>query len=65
MIIKKVKEVKQLSDTLTTAINTAFTAVKTDVASLFEKALPAGLAIMGISLAITLGVKFFKKIASK
>lgn len=54
-----------MSEALTTAINTAFTAVKSDVSTLFEKALPAGLAIMGISLAITLGVKFFKKIASK
>lgn len=55
----------QLSDTLVTAINSAFTAVKTDVVTLFEKALPAGLAILGLSLAITLGIKFFKKIASK
>lgn len=54
-----------MNDTLTTAINTAFTAVKTDVITLFEKALPAGLSILGLSLAITLGVKFFKKIASK
>ena len=55
----------RLSETLTQAINTAFTAVKTDVVTLFEKALPAGLAILGLSLAITLGIKFFKKIASK
>ena len=65
MIIKNVKGVMRLSETLTQAINTAFTAVKTDVVTLFEKALPAGLAILGLSLAITLGIKFFKKIASK
>ncbi len=46
-----------------TAITTAFNTVKTDVLDVVEKALPVGLAIMGVALAITLGVKFFKKVA--
>lgn len=54
-----------MSDTLTTALNTAFTGVKTDYLSILEKALPAGLTILSITLAITLGIRFFKKIASK
>lgn len=54
-----------MSDTVITALNTAFNSVKTDYASILEKALPAGLSILGITLAITLGIKFFRKIASK
>lgn len=54
-----------MSDTVTTALSTAFTSVKTDYLSILEKALPAGLAILSITLAITLGIKFFKKVASK
>lgn len=54
-----------MSDTVTTALNTAFNNVKTDYLSVLEKALPAGLSILAVTLAITLGIKFFKKIASK
>lgn len=54
-----------MSDTLLTALNSAFTSVKTDYLSILEKALPAGLVILGITLSITLGIRFFKKIASK
>lgn len=52
-----------MTDEMTKAVSTAFTSVKTDVLSMFETALPIGLAIMGVALAIGLGVKFFKKIA--
>ena len=54
-----------MSETLTTAITTAFGNVKTDVLDVFEKAAPVALAIMGIGIAITLGIKFFKKISNK
>lgn len=54
-----------MSEALTTAISTAFTGVKTDVIDIMETALPVALAIVGVGLAITLGVKFFKKISSK
>lgn len=46
-----------------TALSEAFTAVKTDVVDLMGVALPAALAIVGIGLAVTLGIKFFKKFA--
>lgn len=52
-----------MSEAMTTAIGTAFTAVKTDVCTVIEKALPVGLGIMAITLAITLGVRFFKKVS--
>lgn len=54
-----------MTDAMTTAITTAFNGVKTDVVSLMTSALPVGLTIMGIGLAITLGIKFFKKVSSK
>lgn len=52
-----------MSETMTTAISTAFNSVKTDVLDIFSSALPVGLTIMGVGLAITLGVKFFKKVS--
>ena len=54
-----------MSETMTTAVDTAFKAIKSDVSSMMSTALPVALAIVGIGLAITLGVKFFKKISSK
>ncbi len=54
-----------MSETMTTAVDTAFKAIKSDVSSMMTTALPVALAIVGIGLAITLGVKFFKKISSK
>ncbi len=59
------KGVLRMSETLTQAMTTAMTSVKTDVMGIMEKALPAGLAIMGVVLAVSIGIKFFKKIASK
>lgn len=50
---------------MTTAVDTAFKAIKSDVSSMMTTALPVALAIVGIGLAVTLGVKFFKKISSK
>ena len=52
-----------MSETLTQALSTAFTSVKSDVIDIFETALPAALAIMGVALAVSLGIKFFKKFA--
>lgn len=54
-----------MSETMTTALNTAFTGVKTDVLSVIETSLPIGLAIFGTVLAISLGIKFFGRISKK
>lgn len=54
-----------MSESMTTAVKSAFSSIKTDVVSMMETALPVALAIVGIGLAVMLGVKFFKKISSK
>jgi len=54
-----------MSEGMTTAVDTAFKAIKSDVSDMMTTALPVALAIVGIGLAVTLGVKFFKKISSK
>jgi hypothetical protein len=51
------------SDTLS-VFKTAFEAVQTDVTSMVTTALPIGLGIMGLFLAIRLGVGFFKSVAN-
>ena len=60
-----IKGVKDMTSDMQTAISTAFGSVKTDVMSVISDALPIALAIVGVGIAITLGVKFFKKISSK
>ena len=45
------------------AVTSAFTSVKTDVFSIIGSALPIALAIVGLGIAITLGVKYFRKLA--
>ena len=52
-----------IDSTMTTSLTTAFTAVKTDVVSIITTALPPALAIMGIGIAIMIGIKFFKRAA--
>ncbi len=53
-----------MSTEVQTAIQTAFTQVKTDVMSLIGIAVPAGLAITAVTMSIKMGVSFFKSIAS-
>lgn len=50
-----------MDEALKTAMTTAFTGVKSDVLDIIGAALPIALAIVGVGLAITLGIKFFKK----
>lgn len=50
---------------MSTALTSAFETVKSDVLGVMGDALPIGIAIMGASLAIMLGVKFFRRIAGK
>lgn len=52
-----------IDESMTTALTTAFEGIKQDVISLINVALPAGLVITGIGIAVSLGIKFFKKFA--
>lgn len=45
------------------AFSTAFNAIKADVTSVVITALPVGLGIMGLFLAVRLGINFFRSIA--
>lgn len=54
-----------MTEGMTSAVSSAFTNIKSDVVDMMSSALPVALAIVGIGLAVTLGVKFFKKISSK
>lgn len=53
-----------LTESMKTAFSNAVEGIQTDVTSMITVALPAGLAIMGIRLAISLGVAFFRTVAS-
>lgn len=48
---------------ISTAITNALTEVKADVTTYIGDVLPYALGIMGIVVAITIGIRFFKKIA--
>lgn len=56
-----IKGGERMDEALKTAMTTAFTGVKSDVLDIIGAALPIALAIVGVGLAITLGIKFFKK----
>jgi hypothetical protein len=53
-----------LSSDLLQVFQTAFEGVQTDVTSMVTTALPIGLGIMGLFLAIRLGIGFFKSVAN-
>lgn len=48
---------------MTSALNTAFQAVQTDVVSIITTALPSALGIMAIGLALTIGIRIFRSFA--
>lgn len=50
--------------TLKNAMSTAFESIKSDAISFFAVALPVALSIMGIVIAVKLGIKFFKKFSN-
>lgn len=52
-----------MSETITGALSTAFSGVQSDVISIISVALPAALAIVGITIAIRIGIKFFKGVS--
>lgn len=49
--------------TLITAMGTAFGNIKDDFFSILGTALPIALAVVGAGLAISLGIKYFRKLA--
>ena len=53
-----------VTEAMTAAFTTALDAVKGDVSAMVTLALPVGLAIMGLFLAIRLGIGFFRSIAN-
>lgn len=53
-----------LTESMKTAFSNAVDQIKDDVVGMITVALPAGLAIMGIRLAVSVGVGFFRTVAS-
>lgn len=53
-----------VTEAMTTAFTTALQGVQSDVSSMVTIALPVGLGIMGLFLAIRLGIGFFRSIAN-
>lgn len=53
-----------LDENTKTALTTAFEGVKQDVLDIIAVALPAALVIMGLGIAIKLGIKFFKRFSN-
>ena len=52
-----------LTEGMKTAFNNGIEGIQTDVTNMIAMALPAGLAIAGIRLAVRLGISFFRSIA--
>lgn len=48
---------------LITAMGTAFGSIRDDFFSILSTALPIALAVVGAGLAISLGIKYFRKLA--
>ena len=51
--------------TITSAMDTAFKAVQTNVTSMISTSAPYALAIIGTVLAVTIGIKVFKKLTAQ
>ncbi|MGN0347674.1 MAG: hypothetical protein ACI4DU_10380 [Lachnospiraceae bacterium] len=52
-----------MPETLKQAFTTATTTIKTDMVDMAEVALPAGMAIAGLSMAISFGISLFRRFA--
>ncbi len=52
-----------MTETLTTAFSTALATIQSDVMDMIAIALPIGLAIFGVFIAIRLAMKFFRQVA--
>lgn len=51
--------------TIKTAMSTAFSTVQSDVSSMIATAAPYALGIIGTVLAVSIGIKVFKKLAGQ
>lgn len=49
---------------LVTAFDTALKVVQTDAVSMMSTALPVGLGIAGVGIAVRLGMRFFRSLAN-
>lgn len=52
-------------DSITTAMTTAFQSVQTNVVSMITASAPYALGIIGTVLAVTIGIKVFKKLTAQ
>ena len=52
-------------EAIKTAMDTAFSGVKTDVVSMISTCTPYALTIIGTVLAVTIGISVFKKLTAK
>lgn len=53
-----------MTDAMKTALGTAFNGISADVFDIMGTALPVGLGIAGVLLAIRIGINFFRSIAN-
>lgn len=52
-------------ETISTAMSTAFQGVQTNVVSLITTSVPYALGIIGTVMAVTIGIKIFKKLTAQ
>lgn len=64
LIAEDVTTTSLITEGMKTAFENGVKAVQTDVSSMVTLALPAGMAIMGLFMAIRLGVGFFRSLAN-
>lgn len=62
---RNIKKGDTFMESIVTALSTWGTTVTTDVTTMITTMLPIALGIVGLSLAVMLGIKFFKKVANK
>lgn len=64
LILEEAATATLITDAMKTAFENGINAVQSDVTSMVTVALPAGMAIMGLFMAIRLGVGFFRSLAN-
>ncbi len=52
-------------ESITTAVSTAFSSVQTNTVSMISTCAPYALGIIGTVLAVTIGIKVFKKLTAQ